>query len=394
MKRINVIFAILLLVMAGCGRNKQSDNKNDDVITVNVTASYPNKELILQDFMDVEYILLEDADEFITQGIVRDVGKNFIIVTNSNQVNDGDILFFGRNGKGLRKINRKGQGGEEYTFILGITLDEENNEIFVNDHMTRRIIVYDLYGKFKRTIKSTKEGVNYYSKIFNYNNDNLICFDNYFPGQDEEIKRNSFYIVSKQDGSIKELEIPFKKKISTIMMVQRGEYTLSNGPRNCQFMPFQTDWIIAEASSDTVYKYKSDDSMFPFIVRTPSVQSMEPIVFLFPGVLTDNYYFMQTTKMEYDFDSNKGFPSTDLVYDTQEKTIFNCTVYNDDYTNKRPVNMFQDPVNEDVVFWQRLEAYQLIESYGKNELKGKLKEFAVNLNEESNPVIMVVKNKR
>ena len=392
MKRVNLIFVTILL-LAGCGGNRQI-NESDGFITVDVTASYPKKELILQDFMDVEYIALETVGGFYCQGIVRDVGKNLIIVTNNNQVNDGDIFFFDRNGKGLRKINRKGQGPEEYTNILGITLDEDNNEIFVNTHMARKIVVYDLFGNFKRVIRSTKEGVDYYSKIFNYDNDNLICFDNFFPGQDDEIKRNSFYIVSKQDGSIKELEIPFKKKISTIMMVQRGEYILSNGPRNCQFMLFNTDWIITEASSDTVYRYQPDGSMFPFIVRTPSVQSMEPIVFLFPGVLTGNYFFMQTTKMEYDFDSSRGFPRTDLFYDRQENTIFRSTVYNGDYTNEKLVNMFQDGVNAEISFVQKIEADNLVEDFEKGVLKGKLKEIAAGLKEEDNPVIMLIKHKK
>ncbi|WP_049778908.1 6-bladed beta-propeller [Bacteroides helcogenes] len=31
-----------------------------------------------------------------------------------------------KNGKGLKKINRKGQGSEEYAFINGIVLDEDN----------------------------------------------------------------------------------------------------------------------------------------------------------------------------------------------------------------------------------------------------------------------------
>ena len=392
MKRANAFFVIILLLV-GCRGNRQV-NESDGFITVDVTASYPKKELLLQDFMDVEYIALETVDGFYCQGIVRDVGKDLVIVTNNNQVNDGDIFFFDRNGKGLRKINHKGQGAEEYTNILGITLDEDNNEIFVNTHMSSKIVVYDLHGKFKRIIRSTKEGVNYYSKIFNYDKDNLICFDNFFPGQDEEIKRNSFYIVSKQDGSIKELEISFKKKISTIMMVQRGEYTLSNGPRNCQFIPFKTDWIITEASSDTVYRYQPDGSMSPFIVRTPSVQSMEPIVFLFPGVLSGNYFFMQTTKMEYDFDSNRGFPRTDLIYDKQEKTIFRSTVYNGDYTNEKLVNMFQDGVNAEIAFVQKIEAGNLVEDYEKGMLKGKLKEIAEKLDEEDNPVIMLVKHKK
>ena len=74
MKQTNTILAIILLVvLAGCGENKQS---TDDLITVDVLKSYPKKELILQDFMDVEYIALETTDEFLTQGLVKDVGKN------------------------------------------------------------------------------------------------------------------------------------------------------------------------------------------------------------------------------------------------------------------------------------------------------------------------------
>lgn len=64
MKGINTILAgILLIALAGCGENKQS---NDDLIVVDVSKSYPKKELILQDLMDVEYIPLETTDEFLT----------------------------------------------------------------------------------------------------------------------------------------------------------------------------------------------------------------------------------------------------------------------------------------------------------------------------------------
>ena len=116
------ILAIILLVMTGCGGNRQG-NENGDFITVDVTASYPKKELILQDFMNVEYIPLETNDEFITQGRVRAVGKEFILV--QNWVRDGDIFVFDRTtGKGLRKINRRGQGPEEYQNVIGILLGE------------------------------------------------------------------------------------------------------------------------------------------------------------------------------------------------------------------------------------------------------------------------------
>ena len=75
--------------------------------------------------MDVEYIPLETTDEFITQGAVLSIGDKYILI--KNYVNDGNIYVFDRKtGKGIRKINRKGQGGEEYAFIVSAALDEDN----------------------------------------------------------------------------------------------------------------------------------------------------------------------------------------------------------------------------------------------------------------------------
>ena len=134
MKRI-LTFAIILLVATGCSQKPNSEN--DGLITVDVMKDYsPRKELVLQDFMDVEYIPLETNDEFVNQGHVNAIGEKYIIVTNYG--NDGDIFVYDRNGKAIRKINRKGQGGEEYISFSGITLDEENEELFINDHHAKK----------------------------------------------------------------------------------------------------------------------------------------------------------------------------------------------------------------------------------------------------------------
>lgn len=50
----------ILFILMGCGVDK-----SDSLVTVDVTANYPKKELVLQDFMDVEYIPLETTDEFV-----------------------------------------------------------------------------------------------------------------------------------------------------------------------------------------------------------------------------------------------------------------------------------------------------------------------------------------
>jgi len=51
-------------------------------------------------------------------------------------------------------------------------------------------------------------------------------------------------------------------------------------------------------------------------------------------------------------------------------------------------------MNKEIAYSQKIEAYELIESTEKGELKdGKLKEIAAKLNEEDNPVIMLAKHK-
>ena len=186
MKTFIFIETILLLVMTSCGKDNTS---TDGFITVDVTkSSYsPKKELVLQDFMDVEYIPLETNDEFINQGFVQDVGEKYILV--KNRKNGGDVFVYDRKGKALHKFNRKGQGAEEYVNITGMVLDEKNEEIFINSHHIQKILVYDLYGNYKRTLKhqvgkGSLESYPYYSdlssfylEIYNYDDNNLICYD-------------------------------------------------------------------------------------------------------------------------------------------------------------------------------------------------------------------------
>ena len=385
MKQINgFLAAILLVVFVGCGGNKQS---NDDLIIVDVSKNYPKKELILQNFMDVEYIVLETTDEFLTQGLVRDVGKECLLVTNRN--NDGDILIFDRKtGKGLRKINRQGQGGEEYARINDLILDESNGEIFV-ESLGNKILVYDLYGGFKRCLNLDRE----VSSVFNYDKHNLICYDmSDYHSKGEDRTRSYHVIISKQDGSItREIFIPFKTINTPIVTV--GDNFVANYSYEIRLS--HGEWTLIETSSDTLYHYAPDGTLSPFIARIPSTRTMVPEVFLYMGVCTDRYCFMQTVKNVFNFEKGNGFYTDELMYDKEEKAIFQVSVYNGDYAEKRPVAMTASPVNREIEDVTSLNASRLVEIYKKNQLKdGKLKEIASRLDEEDNPVIMLVKQKK
>jgi len=393
MKRGNTILTIILLaVMAGCGgRGKQSA---DGVITVDVTKSYPHKELILQDFMDVEYIALETNDDFINQGMVLDIGKEIILVR--NLISDGNIFVYNRNGKGLRKINRMGQGPEDYGNLVfcRITLDEENNEMFINNTFTKRISVYDLYGNFVRNF-SRSEGANY-SSLKNLDRLNLIGRESSSSVNENSTKSQPFAIISKQDGSlVNDIRIHFEQGINTMVTSSGGEsmITVDLFANTNTVIPFRDSWIFAEFSSDTIYRLLSDFSLTPIMTRIPSVHSTNPEILFLPILLTDRYFFVETFKKE--IEQVPGFfRKTKLIYDRQENSMYNYTVINDDYSTKKILDFSAFNSNSTIAFWQKLEAYELIESNKKGELKGKLKELAATLDEDDNPVIMLVKHKQ
>lgn len=388
MKTLIFIETILLLVMTSCG----SDNTSTDgFITVDVTkSSYsPKKELVLQDFMDVEYIPLETNDEFVNQGYVNAIGEKYIIVTNYRE--DGDIFVYDRNGKAIRKINRKGQGGEEYISCLKIILDEENEELFINDFLARKIKVYDLEGNFKRSFKQKQEGdTQFYGEIFNYDKDNLICYD-------ECNADIPFLLVSKKDGSItREIITPFKEKKLFIQLLRYEGGTRAAGPGPySRITPFKGNWILLEPSSDTIYTLMPDCSLRPFIAKTPPVHTLDPEFYLILKLVSDRYYFMESIKNVYDFRKEEGFPKTYFVYDTQEKDFFSYIIYNGDYSYKKELYMVMfTPINTKDELWATIDAFELCRDYEKGKLKGKLKDIAAKLGEDDNRVIMLVKPKK
>ena len=388
MKTLIFIEAILLLVMTSCG----SDNTSTDgFITVDVTkSSYsPKKELVLQDFMDVEYIPLETNDEFVNQGYVNAIGEKYIIVTNYRE--DGDIFVYDRNGKAIRKINRKGQGGEEYISCLKIILDEENEELFINDFFARKIKVYDLEGNFKRSFKQKQEGdTQFYGEIFNYDKNNLICYD-------ECNADIPFLLISKKDGSItREIITPFKEKKLFIQLLRYEGGTRAAGPGPySRITPFKGNWILLEPSSDTIYTLMPDCSLRPFIAKTPPVHTLDPEFYLILKLVSDRYYFMESIKNVYDFRKEEGFPKTYFVYDTQEKDFFSYIIYNGDYSYKKELYMVMfTPINTKGELWATIDAFELCRDYEKGKLKGKLKDIAAKLGEDDNRVIMLVKPKK
>ena len=223
----------------------------------------------------------------------------------------------------------------------------------------------------------------------NFDADNFIWRNSAFDFDIDEtaIEMPPFFITSKQDGSIiREIEIPIEKRKSPIIMWRDGDMVYSIGFHNKTIILYKDEMILTEASSDTVYRYTQDHELIPFIARIPSVLSMDPEVFLLPGVVSDTHCFMNINIKKRDT------PTVSLMLDRKTGEVFQSTVYNGAYSTKKQVNMYNmgKSANRNVAFCHTIAAHSLVEAYEKDELKGKLKEIAANLDEDSNAVMVIM----
>lgn len=184
------------------------------------------------------------------------------------------------------------------------------------------------------------------------------------------------------------ISIPFKTVKAPF--VRQGDVIAAIPVR--ALIPCQDNWLLVETSSDTIYSYRPDKNLLsPFIVRQ---SSGEPDVLITMGPVTDRYYFFKKIEKKFDFSKGNGFPTTDLMYDKEEDSFFEPVIFNADYINKQEVNVTENVGNGDVATYQNLAADRLVEAYADNKLKSPLKEIAEKLNEESNPVVMLIKYKK
>ena len=94
---------MLLSILSAC-RNDSSSG-SDGLIHVDVTKDYPEKEFLLQDLFEVEYVRLETSDDFLTAGFVLEVSDHYVVSRNTN-IFSGDFYLFDRQtGKGVAPVS-------------------------------------------------------------------------------------------------------------------------------------------------------------------------------------------------------------------------------------------------------------------------------------------------
>ena len=382
MKKLGIIACSTLLAsLMGCGNKEQAAPWTN----IDLSGSIPKEERILQDLFEVEYVALETTDSFLTRGFIEAVSPHLLI---TYDYNEGCLSLFDRaTGKGIRQIKRQGQGPEEFTSPSNVIIDEKQEELFISDYSLRKILIYDLKGNFKRSFKTVDE--NYYTELLDYDDGHLLAYKSPAGPHDES---SCHLLISKQDGSLtKEIRFPIDQVETPIFT--HGK--LTSTPFFYLTAPYGDRWALTVTSSDTIYSYDAAGNASPLIVRSPSIHGMDPQVFLYPTILTDRYYFLRAQKKEFDLETMKGFPTQMLLYDTQEKKLVEYTLTNADMEDGPSINFYSiRPLGCDALGALTLQAPDLVEARKAGKLKGELQNITERLDEESNPVIVLLEEKR
>lgn len=349
------------------------------LITIDVTKKYPQKQIRLSDIARVEYVQLETTDESVVTRQPSLVTDDYIIYGS----NSGEMTVFDCNGRYLHRFNHRGEGPEEYLYLIDMAYDKAKDELFIST--TKRIQVYSLKGHYKRSLPLTNPSGT--TQIFLFREDDLLCCD--YSGT----QSNTMSVISRRDGSfVQEIEIPlFEKRVTTRFDVAERPGLIFFAPHI--FVTSHNDgYLLSETSSDTIYQLDTSMQIHPVIAKTPSAEQMEFPLFLNGMIETKPYTFTSTTLKKATLDREIFFPTVALAIDRNNGEVYEAQVVNDDYPT-RDITIDSNVIEKSDqarVGYVVLETSELFEANEAGELNGPLKEIVDQLSEDDNDVLMLL----
>ncbi|MDR0953914.1 MAG: 6-bladed beta-propeller [Rikenellaceae bacterium] len=374
------ILIFLAVVCTSCEGRRESQHPSIDV-----SRDYPKEEISWQAIADVEYVPLAISDDVLLASYDRlfYLSDRFIMIYS---ISSGDIYIFSRDGEIISHFNRQGRGPNEYGMIKDVVFDENTEEFFVVDIYSSRILVFSLTGKHKRTLTLPNE---WQIKAYNFDKEALLVYD------DGGVTAGSFktmpyHLISKADGSIIEtLHIDMPQRYSNMIFTNNQVYAL--GLSNNR-LGGGKDFTLADISCDTVYRYTREKVLSPAFVRTPSVHDTEPKTVLTTALVSDRFIVFTITSLDFESSMRgSGFSVRPLMYDYATGSTTEPVFKNDDYPSLKwdgAYNEIDIPAN---TFAQILDPLELKDAHEKGELSGYLRDIAAEIEEDDNPVVMIMR---
>ena len=379
--------ALCMICSSAC--TTQQKENNGPLPVADFSKEHPEKELLVSEHADVEYVRLETSDEVLLDGIASlylSVTDRYIV---TNNMQEGRIFVFDRQGKHLHNFMRKGESGEEFVFANKVRIDDKAEEIFVLD-IRNKVLVYTLDGKFKRVLDIPKDMKA--DDLWNYDDEWLLSYDSYnLDMPNKECSEQPFFLLSKKDGSVKRIDVNAKDRIGPRI------YFEQNGQMGTMMVSFNyiykngDEFVLGELGNDTVFMLKQGE-VSPLLVRTPASKDKNVRSMMCVPIKLGDYIGMAEGAKKLDLESKK-FATKDVFLNL--KTGENCILgLKDDVNFAEPTGIrhsnekVEAPKNH--ILWMP-NTDKLFQWKEEGKLKGKLAEMVEEMTEDDNPILIIYK---
>ena len=426
---LNILFIVSLYLLSDCRQNSIDETAGIAVIDViNNIGSY-QKIYVSELVSDLEYIPLETNDNCLIAAVRNMVvTPSHIFVQAYRSFGSPDLIMpgatrcyaFSRDGRFLCEIGRVGQGPGEYQSIMGLSIDEKNQLLYIET--PRTILEYSYDGIFHRSIHKPQ----------NLNElpirEVIFVHDNLFIGHSPNHRGNEMYtfVLFNDSGRV------IKTFDNHVKFNRTGDGVSIESDA---MFPFSvSDYIfVKEVANDTLFRLNEQNDLIPQFVfnvgkytfqdkRGKEIRAqdyMSDVLMiphgLYPMIGTPDYIFFSIGDRHVNIPKPKArtegrYHPPRGIYDIANKT----TRLLDSDSVSRQMGLIND-IDGGFAFWPKYyssdnvlvdvqQAYEMIEKLTNSYFTGrtiknpqahqKLKELLKKLDEEDNPVIVIAKLKK
>lgn len=277
-------------------------------------------------FDSVRIIPLDTIGDFLLQDVENiKFGQERIFVQDRGH----RIFIFDKNGKGLAKIDKKGQGPQEYLSIIGFDVSDSDGMICTYVYPLR-LMYWDFNGRFVKEVKVDVNG----SDMTLLGNDKVAVFaDNLRTTQENRMPQLEVFDLTDATSEGYFPGYSFYAGHLVPRYQQSPIFRESSSGERLMVHPLSND-IISLSESGVKVKYRLDfESDNPNPEQKDGYEggvwlhdyiAKEFPVYGFNGYWeNDKWFYLKMFKNQR---------SADLLYDKQKGVLYNCGVINDDMT--------------------------------------------------------------
>ncbi len=383
----NLLLTVLIFLLGSCS------SKNHEIPIIDPGYIVNRTIFISEIATEIDYIPL--SNEILFGGLVSiELTDSLIFIT---PINEG-LLVYDLNGNYRRQIGKRGRGPGEYRSATKFTLDKKNEIVYVLELTKNRLLKYSYRAKFLGITNLKTEGQSFFSEII-FSNNNLFLFEGINQGYGKYD-----WVVWDTLGNI------LSEKFNSIEKFPSYNYCCGNKQE-----AFNNTFYYWNQINDTIFEIKEDKYEPAFLFAQGDFRFPKKKIkavydeYFFPRVIFFSKHYLFIAYI-YDYKSYTG------IYVKSENQFYNVNVTEDwNFVNGPgiinnfdsglpliPLSYYCNNKNEEFLIGE-ISPFELKTQVASNafknstpkypEKKKELEKLANSLDENDNPLLMLVKLK-